>query len=266
MPADAYDGGRTNHEADAKAGLGNDCAMVECKTLLTGKSQCPPLEGNVCRIFRNGCGAERCTAAGDFLCQELNDEPGCIDIAKVLTIGQSNHVPTEMPTTNVKHNTNEDPNGSQVQASVCALVKKNILSFPSAQPSIDEKPRNPLPYLVSATDMLDCMKDTAKKDQAVPQLKPSGNVQLNNDQKSIYQLIGCYVHPLPIVAVWLSTHENETYICILCGLEEAKVKTLFLYNVPTEHAGEGCPSFLGHTAVTLPSPQSIYGGQVSFFL
>ncbi|XP_048134764.1 uncharacterized protein LOC115752852 isoform X2 [Rhodamnia argentea] len=260
--SDAYDWGRTNHEADAKAGLGNDRAMVECNTLLTGNSQCPRSEGTVDRIFRNGCSAERCTAAGDFLCQELNDEPGHTDIAKILTVGQSNHVPTEMPTTSVKHNTNEDPNGSQVQAPVYALVKKNILSFPSAQP-IDEKPRNSLPYLVSATDMLDCMTDTANKDQAVPQLKSSGNVQLNNEQKSIYQLIGCYVHPLPIVAVWLSTHENETYICILCGLEEDKVKTLFLYNIPTEHAGEGCPSFLGHTPVTLPIPQNIYGGRIA---
>ncbi|KAL3731599.1 hypothetical protein ACJRO7_028478 [Eucalyptus globulus] len=258
--SDAYDCSRTNHEADAKAGLAdNDCAMIESKTLLTGKSQCPPSEGTACRIFRNNCIAERCTAAGAILCQDINDEPGSSDIAKVLTIGHSDDLPIEMPTTNVKYNRNEDPPGSQVQAFACASVKKNILSFPSSQPSIDEKPRNSLP----STVMLDSVRDTAKKDPAVPQLKSSGNVQLNNEQQSICQLVGCYIHPLPIVAVWLSTHENEIYICILSGLEEDKVKTLFLYKVPTEHAGAGCPSFLGHTPVTFPIPQKIYGGQIA---
>jgi len=164
--ADAYDRGRTNHEADAKAGLAdNDCAMIESKTLLTGKSQCPPSEGTACRIFRNDCIAERCTAAGAILCQDINDEPGSSDIAKVLTIGHSDDLPIEMPTTDVKYNRNEDPPGSQVQAFACASVKKNILSFPSSQPSIDEKPRNSLP----STVMLDSVRDTAKKDPAVPQ-------------------------------------------------------------------------------------------------
>ncbi|XP_056164466.1 uncharacterized protein LOC115670869 isoform X4 [Syzygium oleosum] len=262
--SDAYDRGRTNHEADANAGLGNnDCAMIERKRLLTGESQCSPSEGTVCRIFRNDCSADRCTPAGGFLCQEINNEPGHSNIARVFTIGQSNDLPTELPTTNFQNDTNEDPTGSQVQASVCALVKKNILSFPSSQPSIDEKPRNTLPSLMSATVMLDSMKDTAKKDQAVPQLKSSGDVQLNNEQESQYQFVGCYIHPLPIVAVWLSTHENEIYICILSGLEEDKVKTLFLYKVSTEHAGAGCPSFLGHTPVTFPIPQTIYCGQIA---
>ncbi|KAF8021381.1 hypothetical protein BT93_G1731 [Corymbia citriodora subsp. variegata] len=262
--SDAYNWGRTNHEADAKAGLGNnDYAMIESKTLSTGKFQCSPSEGTECRICRNDCSAERCTAAGGFLCQEINDEPGCSDVANVFTIGQSNDLPTEMPTTNVKNDTNEDPAGSKVQMSVSALVKKNILSFPSSQPSIDKKPSYSLPSLISATAMLDSMKDTAKKDLAVPQLKSSGNVQLNNEQESIYQLVGCYIHPLPIVAVWLSTHENEIYICVLSGLEEDKVKTLFLYKVPTEHAEAGCPSFLGHTPVTFPIPQKTYGGQIA---
>ncbi|CAN1794835.1 hypothetical protein LINPERHAP1_LOCUS20429 [Linum perenne] len=92
-----------------------------------------------------------------------------------------------------------------------------------------------------------------------------GEVQANADLKlpgsfvGIAEIVGCYIHPLPVLNLWLSSQENEIYICSLCGIHQDKYRTLFLYKLDTKAPTTGCPLFVGHTMVSWPSPVYMFG-------
>lgn len=103
---------------------------------------------------------------------------------------------------------------------------------------------------------------SAKEVCANSDLKLPRNLELNNELKGIVELVGCYVHPMPVSSLLLSTNGNEIYICALCGLLVDKERTLFLYKLAVEESRIGCPSFVGHTSVTFPSSTDIFGTEV----
>ncbi|CAL1395158.1 unnamed protein product [Linum trigynum] len=78
--------------------------------------------------------------------------------------------------------------------------------------------------------------------------------ELDFNLEGIAEYVGCYIHPLPILHLWLSSQENEIYICALCGLQN-KDGTVFLYKL----ARTGCPSFVGHTTVSWPPAVHVFG-------
>ena len=43
-------------------------------------------------------------------------------------------------------------------------------------------------------------------------IKLHRNVELYNELNGIVELVGCYVHPMPVFAVLLSAKENEIYV------------------------------------------------------
>ncbi|CAN0896213.1 hypothetical protein LINGRAHAP2_LOCUS18346 [Linum grandiflorum] len=95
--------------------------------------------------------------------------------------------------------------------------------------------------------------------QANADLKLHSNFELNFNLEGIAEIVGCYMHPLPVVQLWLSSQENEIYICALCGILPDKHRTLFLYKLATNTSTTGFPSFVGHTTVSWPSPVHMFG-------
>lgn len=87
------------------------------------------------------------------------------------------------------------------------------------------------------------------------------NIKYNNGLDSL-QLVGCYLHPLPISLVLLSTNGNETYICVLSGLFMEN-RTLFIYKSPIEGKRRGSPSFIGHASIVLPVSRDAFSREVS---
>ncbi|KAL0003640.1 hypothetical protein SO802_011201 [Lithocarpus litseifolius] len=93
-------------------------------------------------------------------------------------------------------------------------------------------------------------------------IKLHRNLELNSELNGIVELVGCYVHPMPVSSVFLSNKDDEIYICVLCGLLVDRDKTLFIYKLSKEEPGVGCPSFVGHTSITLPSLKDYFGREV----
>lgn len=88
----------------------------------------------------------------------------------------------------------------------------------------------------------------------------------NDKMEEIIEFVGCYVHPLPVSLVLLSTKEKEIYICVLCGVSADKRRTLFMYKLSLEQQSLGCPSFIGHTQILLPTSKDAFGREVSSYM
>ncbi|XP_041015205.1 uncharacterized protein LOC121257969 isoform X2 [Juglans microcarpa x Juglans regia] len=87
-------------------------------------------------------------------------------------------------------------------------------------------------------------------------------LKLNNELKDIVELVGCYVHPMPISSLFLSTKGNEICICVSCGLLTDRDRNLFIYRLAIQEPRVGCPSFVGHTSITLPIRKYYFGREV----
>ncbi|CAN1152356.1 hypothetical protein LINPERPRIM_LOCUS28886 [Linum perenne] len=91
------------------------------------------------------------------------------------------------------------------------------------------------------------------------EVQANADLMLHGSFVGIAEIVGCYIHPLPVLNLWLSSQENEIYICSLCGIHQDKYRTLFLYKLATKAPTTGCPSFVGHTTVSWPSPVYMFG-------
>lgn len=81
--------------------------------------------------------------------------------------------------------------------------------------------------------------------------------------EKVIEFVGCYVHPLPVSLVLLSSKEKQVHICVLCGVFADKRRTLFMYKVSLEQQSVGCPSFIGHTEILLPTSKDAFGGEIT---
>lgn len=70
-----------------------------------------------------------------------------------------------------------------------------------------------------------------------------------SDTVNIFELMGCYVHPRPILSVLLSTNNDAIFICVLCGSFLDEQQTLYMYKTPTQGQSKGCPSLIGHASI-----------------
>ncbi|KAL7163734.1 hypothetical protein ACSBR2_039788 [Camellia fascicularis] len=94
-------------------------------------------------------------------------------------------------------------------------------------------------------------------------LKPLMNMGHIDKPERIVEFVGCYVHPLPISFVLLSKIENEIYLCVLCGILVDKSRILFMYKVSLQEQRVGCPSFIGHTPILLPTSRDAFGREIA---
>ncbi|KAF6140079.1 hypothetical protein GIB67_001820 [Kingdonia uniflora] len=82
-------------------------------------------------------------------------------------------------------------------------------------------------------------------------------------RESFVELVGCYVHPAPILSVQLSTQEANIHISVLCGLLADRAKSIFIYKVPIKQPRGVCPSFLGHSLIMLPTSKGTFCTEIA---
>lgn len=104
---------------------------------------------------------------------------------------------------------------------------------------------------------------SASEDQAGLDMKPFPDMVLDTEPEGTFDLVGCYVHPMNVTSILLTTQGNEIYICVLCGILVNKDRNLYIYKVPLEEPGLGVPYFIGHSSITLPASNDIFGREVS---
>lgn len=92
----------------------------------------------------------------------------------------------------------------------------------------------------------------ADEDQEGSRYEINVDKMLHNGLTGLFQLIGCYTHPLPILSLLLRHHGNEIYLCVQCGLLVDEVRILFLYKLLAEEPRIGSPCFLGQTSFLPP--------------
>ncbi|OVA10994.1 FY-rich [Macleaya cordata] len=86
----------------------------------------------------------------------------------------------------------------------------------------------------------------------------------NKDSENVVELLGCYLHPTPVLSILLSTHGDDIHICVLCGLRQDRNRTFFIYKVPIKEQKGGCPSFLGYTSIILPNSRNTFPRENAF--
>lgn len=109
----------------------------------------------------------------------------------------------------------------------------------------------------SFTTFTPIAKDIPRRSELKPQI-----MEMENELASIFELVGCYVHPFPVLSILLSSRGDEIHICVLCGLL-VKDRTLFIYKIAAREPLVGLPSFVGHTLITLPVLKDYFGRDVS---
>ncbi|GMH15255.1 hypothetical protein Nepgr_017096 [Nepenthes gracilis] len=98
-----------------------------------------------------------------------------------------------------------------------------------------------------------------KEVQRSTQVRPHMKVELNNKVEGISKLVGCYSHPIQISSVTLTRKVHEIYVCVSCGVLEERERNLFVYKIQITEPSQGCPSFIGHTSVSLPVLKDTFG-------
>ncbi|KAJ9707739.1 hypothetical protein PVL29_000014 [Vitis rotundifolia] len=103
----------------------------------------------------------------------------------------------------------------------------------------------------------------AEEVQAGTNLKAHIKMELKHDLVGNTELVGCYVHPMPVLSVFLNTREDEIHICVLCGLLVDKDTILFIYKVTIKEPRSQSPTFVGYTPIILPTLKDRSGGEVA---
>ncbi|XP_017216175.1 uncharacterized protein LOC108193855 isoform X1 [Daucus carota subsp. sativus] len=78
------------------------------------------------------------------------------------------------------------------------------------------------------------------------------NMKHDSEGGNIFELMGCYIHPKPILSVLLSIKNDAICICVLCGSFVDKQQTLYIHKTPTQGQRKGCPSLIGHAPIVFP--------------
>lgn len=82
------------------------------------------------------------------------------------------------------------------------------------------------------------------------------------DTMGSMELLGCFLHPSPVLSVSLSSKGGYLQICVLCGLVGNNIKNIFMYEIHGCEHGENSPSFIGYTPLML-SPNSMQYPNIS---
>ncbi|KAJ4961074.1 hypothetical protein NE237_020984 [Protea cynaroides] len=81
--------------------------------------------------------------------------------------------------------------------------------------------------------------------------------------KGFVELVGCYVHPSPVLSVFYSNRGDDINICVLCGHLVDRVRTIFIYKVPIKEPMRGYPSFLSYSSIMLPISKDSFGRKIA---
>ncbi|XP_008446596.2 uncharacterized protein LOC103489281 isoform X1 [Cucumis melo] len=92
---------------------------------------------------------------------------------------------------------------------------------------------------------------------------PSCNVELYCEAEGMSKIVGSYLHPLPVLSIFLSNIENVIHICVLCGLLVEKNRTVITYTVEMKESKVGYPTLVGHTTVLMPTLEDYMGKEIA---
>ncbi|XP_020595777.1 uncharacterized protein LOC110035822 isoform X2 [Phalaenopsis equestris] len=78
------------------------------------------------------------------------------------------------------------------------------------------------------------------------------------------ELVGCYLHPEPVLSIMLTENGNQLKLSVLCGFPDGNNRHIFMYAISDQKQRRGCPSFLGYTALVLPLVRNQWNRNIPF--
>lgn len=256
---------------------------VKAITRIKGKYNCPLSESIICSNVEDNHVSETCPSRNPIALETVemgssDEKSHTKDLSRVepKVLGQSQNLHAERSTVNMISAVSQhqsftsasksketiyflDRSGSHVQKSHIHVDKELVgpknLFLPSSFESSEE-----LRIGISNRS-----PPTVKEYGCSSDGKPK-NMATNKDLLGLGELVGCYLHPLPVLSLLVCTTGEDIHICVLCGLRVNKDRTLFIYKIATQEPRVGYPSFVGHTSVTLPTLKDYFGKEVSYHL
>lgn len=133
-----------------------------------------------------------------------------------------------------------------------AIHKQNSQNYGNKKP-----PRNqalleldvPAPLLLDQGESFGSKLISSNIQETGSHLTSQTNMKHYGDTVNFFELVGCYVHPKPILSVLLSTNKDAICICVLCGSFLDEQQTLYMHKTPTQGQSKGCPSLIGHASI-----------------
>ncbi|XP_060958697.1 uncharacterized protein LOC115700532 isoform X3 [Cannabis sativa] len=229
------------------------------------KYRAPLSESIICRTFADSCVPETSTTMGNCNTLEASEmgwsyDRSCKDVfgSESMISGPSKSIPVYRPTTDCKSLLNNTVSAVSHDQSIMCLSSLHV----------DKEIRHENPLVRKSSES--CKKQAASNShsssyiaeecQYSSDFKPKG-MPMEKDLLGNFDLVGCYVHPLPVLSLTVSTGDNEIHICVLCDLLD-KYRTLFIYKVATHEPTAGYPSFVGHTSVLFPVQKDYFGREI----
>ncbi|KAK7360635.1 hypothetical protein VNO77_02643 [Canavalia gladiata] len=181
---------------------------------------------------QESCSVMECTEHDTFklVNPEMYTAKGALSPQETIQINNSNDISCE----------------PDVTAGLCVETPQtcNNVLVPNPTSSL-----NPTPFACENK----CFAD--KEAQLISESMPLENQELKNNLDSSVKFVGCYMHPMPVSSLFLSTRNDEIHVCVLCGLLSGQYRTLFTYKVAINEPSLGCPSVMAHCSILLPDPK-----------
>ncbi|KAM7468461.1 hypothetical protein LguiB_016023 [Lonicera macranthoides] len=223
-----------------------------------GQCNTPFSESIICRNFTDVCTPEICNGTKTLIASDCCQVSSGSSPIKRKPFGDNARL--DPPAHNFHMKSCVDSEGTLCNMAPVVLQTKEFVLTSNCNDSSDFSD----PFISSKTKSQSTGnktlvgKDLVEFDDS--NMKTETNIKYNNGLDSL-QLVGCYLHPLPISLVLLSTKGNETYICVLSGLFMEN-RTLFIYKSPIEGKRRGSPSFIGHASIVLPVSRDAFSREI----
>lgn len=231
---------------------------------LAAQRDIPLLESIICRSFKDTCALEACAtgsiATSENLQHNLSYNFSEQDSKYEEKFGgqrfnnhqERNLMVAEAPLCHISSVTSPTRTQNFYGSATC---KQNSQDYGDKKP-----PQNQalLELDVSAPLLLDQGESFASKlissniEETGSHLTVQTKMKHDSDPANIFELIGCYIHPRPILSVLLSTNNDALCICVLCGSFGDEQQTLYMHKTPTQGQWKGCPSLIGHASIVFP--------------
>ncbi|KAK2975934.1 hypothetical protein RJ640_008034 [Escallonia rubra] len=238
---------------------------------LTRESNPPFSESIICRNFRDVCASETCASTKNVLASVNCRASSCLSSTKRSSFSD------EATLDGQPHESHFESTLIKSEDSFCNVppVAQHCNDTSETVSRENINPANSEKELLSCQDLVELdgsmswlqnqgasFCENVNKSKEV---KDETKTKCNGELKGVLELVGCYVHPMPISLVLLRANVNEIHICVLCGyfLED---RTMFIYKAPTKREGTGAPTFSGYASLMMPASRDAFGREVERIL
>ncbi|KAK1389841.1 hypothetical protein POM88_018019 [Heracleum sosnowskyi] len=226
---------------------------------LAAQRDIPLSESIICRSFKDTCATGSIDTSDNFqqnMSYNLSNQDSKykekFDGQRSNNHQERNIMVAEAPSSHISSVTSPTLSQSFYEPAIC---KQNSQNCGNKEP-----PRNqalpeqdvPAPLFLDQGESFGSKLISSNIEETGSHLTAQTNIKHDSDPVNIFELMGCYVHPGPVLSVLLSTNNGAICMCVLCGSFVDEQQTLYMHKTLTQGQSKGCPSLIGHASIVFP--------------